>query len=62
MKLDALLHWYETLTPETIPHLNGLYHEQARFHDPFNDVRGHEAITVIFPRTQPRRGISQCAA
>ena len=48
MKLDALVRWYETLTPETVPQLGDLYHERARFRDPFNDVRGHAAIAAIF--------------
>jgi hypothetical protein len=48
MKLDALIHWYSTLTPETICELRGIYHEEAHFRDPFNDVRGHKAIAAIF--------------
>ena len=48
MKLDALVNWYETLTPETIYNLSQIYHEDARFRDPFNDVYGHEAIAGIF--------------
>ena len=48
MKLDALIHWYSTLTPETICELRGIYHEEAHFRDPFNDVRGHRAISAIF--------------
>ena len=48
MKLDALVQWYESLTPETIHDLGDIYHENARFRDPFNDVYGHEAIAGIF--------------
>jgi len=48
MKLDALVNWYESLTPETISSLSEIYHEDARFRDPFNDVYGHEAIAGIF--------------
>lgn len=48
MKLEALVDWYRCLTPDTIPQLDEIYHEQARFRDPFNDVRGHEAIAAIF--------------
>jgi len=48
MKLDALVDWYSTLTPETICELRGVYHERAHFRDPFNDVRGHRAIAAIF--------------
>ena len=48
IKLEALIEWYSTLTPATIPRLREIYHEQARFRDPFNDVKGHAAIEVIF--------------
>jgi ketosteroid isomerase-like protein len=48
MKLDALVDWYASLTPESIAHLRELYHEEASFRDPFNDVRGHDAIEAIF--------------
>ena len=48
MKLDVLINWYSTLTPETIPRIRGIYHEDARVRDPFNDVNGHQAIAAIF--------------
>ena len=48
MKLDALVDWYSTLTPETITGITEIYHEDAHFRDPFNDVRGHRAIAAIF--------------
>ena len=48
MKLDALLDWYRTLSPESLAAVGEIYHEAARFRDPFNDVRGHRAITNIF--------------
>ncbi|MGD8589520.1 MAG: nuclear transport factor 2 family protein [Chromatiales bacterium] len=48
IKLEALIEWYSTLTPATIPRLREIYHEQARFRDPFNDVKGHAAIGAIF--------------
>lgn len=48
MKLDALIDWYSTLTPETISDIRGIYHERAHFRDPFNEVRGHQAIAAIF--------------
>ncbi len=48
MKLDALLDWYCTLTPETIPGIREIYHDQAHFRDPFNDVHGHQAIAAVF--------------
>lgn len=48
MKLDALVDWYSTLKPETITRIRDVYHEEARFRDPFNDVRGLDAIARIF--------------
>ena len=48
MKIDALVKWYETLSPDTIAEIGGIYHEDARFRDPFNDVIGHEAIAAVF--------------
>jgi hypothetical protein len=48
MKLDALIDWYSTMTPETVSDIRGIYHERAHFRDPFNDVRGHQAIAAIF--------------
>ncbi|MGT2457494.1 nuclear transport factor 2 family protein [Cupriavidus basilensis] len=46
--LDALLHWYETLSPSSLGDIARFYSEDARFKDPFNDVRGREAIRRIF--------------
>mgnify|MGYP001478901331 CR=1 FL=1 len=48
MKLEALVIAFETLTPQTLPALAALYAEDARFRDPFNQVRGRAAITAIF--------------
>lgn len=48
MKLDALIHWYKTLTPETLSAIREIYHEDAHFRDPFNDVHGQQAITAVF--------------
>ena len=48
VKLDELIDWYQTLTPETVPGIKRIYHEQAHFRDPFNDVRGQQAIANIF--------------
>jgi len=48
MKLIALIDWYNNLTPQSIDHLRELYHEQARFRDPFNDLQGHAAIAALF--------------
>lgn len=48
MKLRELVNWYTSLTPETIQLIDGIYHEQASFRDPFNDVRGVRQISAIF--------------
>ena len=48
MKLKELVNWYSTLTPETIPLLCEIYHEEASFRDPFNSVRGQREIAAIF--------------
>lgn len=46
--LCALLAWYETLTPASLEMLGQFYAPDARFRDPFNDVRGTAAIHAIF--------------
>lgn len=47
-RLQALADFYQGLSRESLPGLRRLYAEQARFRDPFNDVRGVEAIGAIF--------------
>jgi steroid Delta-isomerase len=39
---------FETLTPATVPALVALYAADARFVDPFNDVRGAGKVRAIF--------------
>lgn len=39
---------FETLTPASVATLPAFYAADARFKDPFNDVKGIAAITVIF--------------
>ena len=46
--LDQLLHWYASLTPDTVQHASRHYAADASFRDPFNDVRGIPAIEAIF--------------
>lgn len=43
-----VVHFFETLTPGTLPDIAQIYAPDAQFKDPFNAVRGHEAITRIF--------------
>lgn len=40
--------WFESLTPQSLQRLGEFYSAEARFKDPFNDVRGIPAITRIF--------------
>jgi len=44
----GITRWFESLTPGNLRHLDALYTPDARFKDPFNDVRGVPAITQIF--------------
>ena len=46
--LAGIVRFYETLAPETLDQLPGLYAADARFKDPFNDVVGIAAIAGIF--------------
>ncbi|MET0027346.1 MAG: nuclear transport factor 2 family protein [Candidatus Thiodiazotropha sp.] len=48
MKLEALIEWYQGLTPARLDEVGTLYSEQAEFQDPFNKVRGVAAIRGIF--------------
>jgi len=45
---QALIDWFEHLSPETLDRIPQLYAADAEFKDPFNEVRGTEAITHIF--------------
>ncbi len=44
----GITRWFESLTPESVGQLTAFYSPDARFKDPFNDVRGVPAITQIF--------------
>lgn len=46
--VEALVAFYEGLSPGSIGRLRELYAADARFKDPFNDVRGVDAIERIF--------------
>lgn len=47
-RLESIAVYFETLTPASLSELQRLYHPQAQFKDPFNDVRGLPAIERIF--------------
>jgi len=44
----GITRWFESLTPGNLGQLEAFYSADARFKDPFNDVRGVSAITQIF--------------
>ena len=46
--VDTIVHAFETLDPKHVDMLASLYAPNARFKDPFNDVRGWPAIAAIF--------------
>jgi len=48
MDLDALTRYFQELTPATLERLPDFYTGDAFFKDPFNEVRGVEAIRRIF--------------
>jgi len=47
-RLDDLLEWYSTLTPDKVRLAVDFYHVDARFKDPFNEVQGVASIMHIF--------------
>jgi len=49
-RIDALLHFYETLTPARVTDFGFYYAEDAYFKDPFNEVNRIEDIREIFAR------------
>lgn len=48
MPVDALIRFFETLSPQTVSRIPEFYAEDAHFKDPFNDVQGAAAIGKIF--------------
>lgn len=46
--VDRIVQVFEALTPDGVQALDTVYAPQARFIDPFNDVRGVAAIQHIF--------------
>lgn len=57
--LRRAIAFYEALRPQDLPQVALLYAADARFRDPFSDVRGTAAIEAIFARmftqlAQPR--------
>ena len=48
IELARLVRFFETISPETLKELGTIYAADARFKDPFNDVRGLGPIRSIF--------------
>jgi ketosteroid isomerase-like protein len=48
MKLESLIHFYQNLGSEDVARLGEFYAGDAYFKDPFNEVRGVDAIQRIF--------------
>ncbi len=47
-RVAGISRYFESISPETLRELPGWYATNARFKDPFNDVRGLPEITRIF--------------
>jgi steroid Delta-isomerase len=47
-RVDAVVAYFESLTPASVADLAAWYTEQATFKDPFNEVHGLHAIERIF--------------
>ena len=48
MNLDPLIRFYDEFTPESVARFGEFYSADAYFKDPFNEVRGIDAIQRIF--------------
>jgi steroid Delta-isomerase len=46
--LARLIPWFESLTPQSLQRLGDFYAADARFKDPFNEVRGISAVEHVF--------------
>jgi steroid delta-isomerase len=47
-RIARIVALFEQLTPQSLPQLAAVYTDDARFKDPFNEVRGVPAIVGIF--------------
>ena len=48
LRVDAVVQFFETLCPEALTQIPRFYAPDAVFKDPFNEVRGLQAIDKIF--------------
>lgn len=47
-RLARLVSFYEQLSPENLSALSSIYTSEAFFKDPFQEVKGHQAIQAVF--------------
>jgi ketosteroid isomerase-like protein len=47
-RVAAIVDYFEQLRPESLDHLATIYHDEAGFKDPFNEVRGLAPIRRIY--------------
>lgn len=48
MQIERLINFYQQLTPTSVGQFGDFYAQDAYFKDPFNEVRGIDAIRRIF--------------
>lgn len=48
--VDAIVRYFETITPQTLGRMAEVYAQDAYFKDPFNEVRRLDDIRAIFER------------
>jgi ketosteroid isomerase-like protein len=46
--LQNVVRFFENISPASVAQLSSIYTEEVFFKDPFNEVRGIEAVTAIF--------------
>lgn len=56
MTLDGIVHWFETLSRESLAEIGRFYVDTAWFKDPFNEVTGVDAIGSVFVHMFDRLG------
>ena len=64
-RVDAMVAFFETLSPDSLSQLGDFYTPHAWFKDPFNEVRGLAGIRAIFEHMyvaldQPRFVVTDC--
>ena len=46
--VDAIVVFFETLSPASLPRISAIYADGARFKDPFSEVQGLSAIARVY--------------